>query len=359
MRRPGWLYERRPRGAGHWLSLVLTPLALVYGLGAGLHRWLRRRTPWRPAPLGCRVISVGSLVAGGTGKTPVAAWIARSLRARGYRVALATRGYGRSDRARVRVLSDGERVVSDPTGVGDEPLVLLAHAPGVPVVVAGDRRLAALRAISAFDSDVIVLDDGFQHHRLARDIDVVTFDGAVGLGNGRVLPSGPLREGLAALAQADVLGVVDGPLSDLDEARIARRCGSAFRFAARRRATRLRRLDGGEGGALASLAGREVGLLSGIAVPESFERSVASLGARVVARRSFPDHHVYRQRDLRGLASEAELWLTTEKDAVKILPAWLGELDLRVVIIDLCLDDEDAGKGLLDWLETRLAEPEP
>jgi tetraacyldisaccharide 4'-kinase len=199
-----------------------------------------------------------------------------------------------------------------------------------------------------------VLDDGFQHLRLRRDIDIVTLDGSVGFGNGRVLPSGPLREGLSALANADAIGVLDGPLSDADEELIARHAATAFRFEACREAVGLRRLDGGPTAGPESLKGRRVGLISGLAVPESFERSVVALGARVVARRTLPDHHAYRPSDLRGLAGAAELWLTTQKDAVKILPAWSGDLDLKVLVIDLQIADRVAGPMLLDWLVDRL-----
>jgi tetraacyldisaccharide 4'-kinase len=183
---------------------------------------------------------------------------------------------------------------------------------------------------------MLVLDDGFQHHRLARDLDLVALDGAEGLGNGAVLPRGPLREPAAALRFADALAVVDGPLAPADDALVGSLAPAAPRFAVRRAARSLRRLGAAaDADAPSWLAGREVGLLSGIARPSSFRRTVEALGAHVVVERAFPDHHRYAPGDLAGLSAQAPLWLTTEKDAVKLAPAWVASVDLRVLAIAL------------------------
>lgn len=351
LRRPGWF---EADGTGFWRGLALAPLGVVawlYALGAWSHRWLFASGLRRPARLPCRVVSVGNLVVGGSGKTPIAACIAAQLRRRGYRAALASRGYGRRGREPVRVVSDGRFVRARVHEVGDEPLLLAAHAPGVPVLVGRDRAVAGWRAVAAFGIDVLVLDDGFQHHRVARDVDLVAFDGVGGLGNRRCLPRGPLREPLGALRRADGVIVVDGPLGEDDARRIRARVPTGPWFEARRRAVGMRALAGGPLSGTDSLAGAEVGLVCGIAQPAAFRRGVEALGARVVAERAYADHHVYRPADLAGLESQASLWLTTEKDAVKILPAWVGELDLRVLVIELELADAEA---FFDWLESRL-----
>jgi tetraacyldisaccharide 4'-kinase len=332
-------------------------MAAGYGLGARFHRalyeghWVARRR------LSCRVVSVGSLVAGGAGKTPFAAWLASQLRQRGNRVVLATRGFGRRNRQDVHALSDGHRLTGDIVGMGDEPLILAAHAARVPVLVGRDRGLVGLRAISAFGAEILVLDDGFQHHRLARDLDIVTLDGHFGLGNGRVLPSGPLREPVRALARAHAVGILDGPLSPRDEQLLEGNSISPFRFRIRRRPSRVRPIagsgapDGGRGEPPAWLAGARVGMLAALGQPDAFERTLEALGATVIARRTFRDHHRYRARDLRDLEREAALWVTSEKDAVKILPAWARRIDLRVLTLELDVDD---GKGLVDWVEQKL-----
>src|SRR5258706_12726616 len=230
-------------------------------------------------------------------------------------------------------------------------MLLAAQARGVPVLVGRDRGLVGLRALSAFGADVIVLDDGFQHHRLHRDLDILTFDGGLGLGNRRVLPRGPLREPLGALARAQAIGVVDGPLPARDERLIAWRAPHALRAATRRTPSQLRPLVGGAALPLAELSGASVGLLAGVARPESVRRTLAELGARIVAERLFRDHHRFRARDLAGLAELAPRWITTEKDAVKLVPSWAGRARIEVLAIELTVEEPAA---FLDWLEARL-----
>jgi len=349
--RAGWLESRTESRARRAALFPLSLLAAGYGALARVHRGLYARGVLRPRRFSGHVVSVGNLLVGGTGKTPVAAWIAAELHRRGRKVVLASRGTGGSGRALVDVVSDGRFVRGRAEVHGDEPMLLAAKAAGVPVLVGRDRSLVGLRALSAFGAEVLVLDDGFQHHRLARDVDLVTFDGALGLGNRRLLPRGPLREPLSVLRLADGIGVVDGPLPEEDEAVLADIAPLALRFAAERVPTRLRGLDGRREFEPADLSGCEVGLLAGLARPASFRRTLEGLGARVVAERVFRDHHRYAERDVRGLAREAPLWITTEKDAVKITPSWVGAADVRVLGIQLAVRDPSS---LLDWIEGRL-----
>ena len=346
-----WLEQREESPSRR---LALAPLVVpswCYAGAATLHRVLSERGWLRRRHLAARVVSVGNLVVGGTGKTPLAAWLAVGLRRRGRKVALASRGFGRSGGEPLEVVSDGRFVRGSADSAGDEPMLLAAKAPGVPVLVGRDRGLVGLRAQSAFDAQVIVLDDGFQHHRLARDVDILCFDGRLGLGNRRVLPRGPLREPLRVLGRADALGVVDGPLPEADASELARRAPRAYAFAMRRQPTVLRPLAGGAVLPPESLAGEAVGLLAGVAQPRSVRRTLEGLGARVVAERLFPDHHRFRAQDLQDLARQAPRWVTTEKDAVKLVPAWSGGARLEVLVIDLVVDD---GEKLLDWIEARL-----
>lgn len=342
--RPDWFDERAP---GWPLRLLLAPLVPVAWIYAAVARLARRFGARRR--LACRVVSVGNLSVGGSGKTPAAAWIAARLRERGHPVVIASRGYGRRGREPVTVVSDGRFVRAGPRDAGDEALLLAQHAPGVPVLVGRDRGVVGLRAISAFGADVLVLDDGFQHHRLARDVEIVAFDGA-GLGNGHVLPRGPLREPLAALRGADAVLVVDGPLPAADAERIRAAAPGASWFSARRNPVSLRPLAGGAGTPPATLRGVRVGLVAGIARPASLRRTLETLGAQVVAERVFPDHHRYRARDLADLAG-AGVWITTEKDAAKILPRWVAGAELRVLEIEL---EVDASGAFVDWLERTL-----
>jgi tetraacyldisaccharide-1-P 4'-kinase len=145
--------------------------------------------------------------------------------------------------------------------------------------------------------------------------------------------------------------IADGPLAPEDETRLRAAAPAALHVASRRWPASLRPLAGGPPGSPQALRGAPVGLLTGIARPQRVERTLEGLGARVVARRLFPDHHRFTPRDLHGLAAETQLWVTTEKDAVKLLPAWAGSADLRVLAEDL---EVEAGDALLDWLEARL-----
>lgn len=346
-----WLEEREESLARRLVLAPLAPVSWVYAGAATAHRALSERGVLPRRRLATKVVSVGNLVVGGTAKTPLAGWLAAQLKRRGHRVVLASRGYGRSGGAEVEIVSDGRYVRGTAATAGDEPMLLAAQARGVPVIVGRDRGLVGLRALSAFDADILVLDDGFQHHRLHRDVDVLSFDGRLGLGNRRVLPRGPLREPLGALARADAIGVVDGPLPEADEREIARRAPDAYRFETARQPSALRPLAGGAGLPLADLRDAEIGLLTGVAQPLSVRRTLESLGAHVVAERAFPDHHRYRATDLDGLAEQTPRWVTTEKDAVKLLPSWGGEARIDVLAIELAVEKP---RPLLEWLEARI-----
>jgi tetraacyldisaccharide 4'-kinase len=260
----------------------------------------------------------------------------------------------------VTVVSDGTHIHTSAANAGDEAFVLAAHAPGVPVLVGRDRRVVGHRAVSVFDAEILVLDDGFQHHRLARDLDIVCIDGVSGFGNQRLLPAGPLRESIRTLRFADWLCIVDGQVSAnsspkemLPGDEVAMAVGSEAHeiIQAKRRPIRLVSLDRAETMPLTSLRNRRVGLLSGVARPGSVRRTVEALGADVVEERRFPDHHRYAERDCAGLDHSSLLWLTTEKDALKILPSWLGGETLWVLQIEVEFEEESQ---LLDRLTQRL-----
>jgi len=330
--------------SGPLLSISRAVASHLYGLGARIHR---AQTRWTQAGRGrpaCAVLSVGGLTVGGAGKTPVAARLALAFQRRGRRVVLASRGYKGRPVDRVTVVSDGRHIRSSVARAGDEPLLLAAHAPGVPVLVGRDRRVVGHHAVSRFAAELLVLDDGFQHHRLARDLDLVCIDGVAGLGNRRVLPRGPLREPLPALWHADWLCLVDGQRADWEAELVARFVAAGGRvLRAHRRPSSLVCLDQSRREAPSALAGRSVGLLAGVARPGSVRRSLEALGATIVAERLFPDHHDYSATDCASLDPSVPEWVTTEKDALKILPEWMAGKKLLVLgmhcsRIDLSVD---------------------
>jgi tetraacyldisaccharide 4'-kinase len=306
------------RGALAWL---LWPLSLVFGVVVFLRKALTRR--WRA---GIPVIIVGNIVVGGSGKTPLVLWIAEHLRAKGWHPAIVSRGYPMKIAP-----SRAVTLVSDPAEVGDEP-VLLARRSGCPVWVGADR-LAVIRALRAAhpEVDVVVLDDGLQHYRLARDLEIAVVD-ARGFGNGFLLPAGPLREPRWRLRSVDAVvshdAAVPGHAMTLE--------GSEFH----------RMTDARERRTASGFAGRKVHAVAGIGDPDRFFRHLARLGLEPLPH-PFPDHHPFRAEELEfgdGLAV-----VLTEKDAVKLRAVarphwWVLPVTARL----------DAAFG--DWLIGRLDE---
>jgi tetraacyldisaccharide 4'-kinase len=291
-----------------------------------------------PAP----VISVGNVAVGGAGKTPVTLAIATRLAARGRRVAVLSRGYGAA-RTDTRLVADGERLLLSAEEGGDEPVLLARRLPGV-LVLCGPRRaeLAAL-ATGRHGATALLLDDGFQHRALARDLDVVVLDAANPFGNRHLLPVGPNREPRAALDRAGLVWL--SRVDQADPARLERLRVIAFRHTGRgpveSRHAPLDLLDATltRSRGLAAARGKRVLLLSGLARPGAFRRTVEGLGAEVVAERRHPDHHRFSAADLEAArraadAERADLILTTEKDAVKLAPEAAAEPRLAVVRIE-------------------------
>ncbi len=325
---------------------ALAPLLLLegpYRLGAWLHRKVynsgfRSRVRLDPA-----VVSVGNLCVGGSGKTPLVGWLASELRARGHRIAILSRGVGGRREREVNVVSDGERVLLSPADVGDEPVLLAGRARGVPVFAGRNRVALGLRAAALFGAEILIIDDGFQHHRLHRDVDLVCVDAGLGLGNGHVLPRGPLREPAGALHHAGAIvwtRLPDGA-AELPELRAALAVETPC-FGIEIGLRGVRQLGGSALEPSEILRGRKVGVLAAIARPDRLARELTELGAEVVARRTFADHHRYRRSDLSGL-DPGLLWVTTEKDAVKIPARW----SLRVKLVVLEEEIRPHGGGAL------------
>jgi len=332
---PRDLYARGGPAVPALVRPVLGLSALVYAWAARVDRRTSRFGLRREARLPCAVVSIGSWLAGGAAKTPVTIWLASELRARGHRVAVVVRGHGvRLPRRRVEIASHGEGPCAPVERVGDEALVIARATRGVPVLAARDRYRAGLVAVAEFGCDVVLLDDGHQHFALHRDVDVVCLDAAIGLGNGRVLPAGPLRESKRAFARADALVVTGGRLDPGDEAQIERFAPRLRRFAGERRVRGWREIRTGKRLPADALDARAAGLLAGLADPASFRALAESVGVRVAAVELAPDHHAWTRREIEALAERAGRWITTEKDAVKIDPAWL-EPGLALYVLEL------------------------
>jgi tetraacyldisaccharide 4'-kinase len=313
------------------LSTLLAPLAWVYGTAVRARsRRYDREGASRRAPI--PVLSVGNLAAGGTGKTPMVAWLVRCLAAEGRKPAVVTRGYGGRAGKGPLLVSSGDGPLAGPEVSGDEPVLLARALPGVSVL-AGSDRLAGASAAAAEGADVVVLDDGFQHRRLARDLDLVLLDGTEPFGNGRLLPAGPLREPKEALARASAVIVTRcRPAADLSAiaAEVARHAPGVPVF----RAGHRRLGFAAASGAPAARPARAVAFC-GIGNPVPFLRDLEEEGVDVIAARVFADHHPYQRREIRGLeklaARHGAALVTTEKDLVRVPTATGGPvLALRI-----------------------------
>lgn len=312
-----------PRTPRYWFDGAAPPLPArllepVYAGAIALRRGLYARGWRRSAHPGVPVVVVGNLIAGGSGKTPLTIAVVERLRAAGRRPGVASRGYGRQQPQQARWV-DADTA---PALGGDEP-VLIARRTGAPVRVDRDR-LAAARALADAGCDVVVCDDGLQHYRLARDIEIEVIDGRRRYGNGRLLPAGPLREPAQRGAGCD-FRVVNLGTDGADAGPLASDGAASDRFASDHFGEWPMRLALGEARALIgarhlplqAFSGQRVHALAGIGAPERFFDMLRGLDIGVVPH-AFPDHHAYRAEDLR-FGSELPL-LMTEKDAVKCLP---------------------------------------
>ena len=267
---PSWWGERY-----HSLSILLSPVGFVYGLGVRLRFALT--TPYRSK---LPVICIGNFTVGGGGKTPLAIEISRLLLETGHKPVFLTRGYG--GRLKGPHLVDPSK--NSAVDVGDEPLIL---AQSAPVVVCADRGKGA-RFIEKLDADVIIMDDGFQNPSLHKDFSLVVIDSVVGVGNSRIFPAGPLRAGLSfQLKKADVLAIVGKG----EGAREIEQVFSGDVFHLELKAT----------GAVDWLSDTDIIAVTGIACPGKFYASLEKLGARIVQTHEYPDHHMFREEEARSI----------------------------------------------------------
>ncbi|MEM9057227.1 MAG: tetraacyldisaccharide 4'-kinase [Pseudomonadota bacterium] len=318
--------------SGSPVGLLLVPLGWLFRGAVAARRWLFRRGWLASSHPGVPVVVVGNVTVGGTGKTPLVLWLVETLRRHGYQPGVISRGYGAVRLTEPRLVTADAPVEA----VGDEPL-LIARRTGAPVVVFPDR-LAAARLLLTQGVDVIVADDGLQHYRLARDVELAVIDGERGLGNRRCLPAGPLREPPARLREVDAV-VVNGGKKASGRIAMALEFGEA------------RALHGEETRPLSSFRGQAVHALAGIGNPGRFFRQLEAAGLNV-AGHAFPDH---ARIDAAALAfSDGAPVLMTEKDAVKCPP--MSERRYWYVPVDARLGEADAA-ALLALLIARLGAP--
>jgi tetraacyldisaccharide 4'-kinase len=352
------------------MPLPLAPLGTLYGALVRTRLRLYRSGFLKTEKVGAPVVSVGNITAGGTGKTPLVEWTARALAGEGRRACVLTRGYGRADESRRVVASDGRAVLADVKECGDEPRLLAERLLGAASVVCDRDRVAAARwAREHLGADAFVLDDGFQHLRIARDLDLVTLDATAPWGGGRLLPRGRLREPPTALARADCVVITRAELAeDLEGLRaeaLRLSGGRAAVISSRVRTRGLALLDRPSGSLKDESEssgspndeheGRGVkndaAAFCAVGNPRAFFAHLRREGFGLLYTRAFADHHPFTQADVEVVAREAarsgaRALLTTAKDAVKLRGLHFT-LPCYVVKIELEFEDEGVLLGLI------------
>ncbi|MCB1201054.1 MAG: tetraacyldisaccharide 4'-kinase [Leptospiraceae bacterium] len=304
-------------------------LERFYRFGDRVNKWIKRARVVDHA----KVVSIGNITTGGTGKTPAAIYFARLLQSESYKIGVLSRGYGGTAMKEGGVLSDGKQLKLGHRESGDEPYLIAANLPGVPVAVGRSRYLSAVELRDNYDCNLFLLDDGFQHYALARDVDIVLIDAMNPFGNGHTLPHGILREPIEALKRSDIVILTKTKLAESTEiqqtvARISDMSGHQLVFMSNHEPTGLVQIPSEYkiGSKLklqktSILNSETVWALSAIGSHRSFEKSLYQLGAAKVKSITYRDHYQYNEKDIENLlkrVSPYDFVITTEKDWVKL-----------------------------------------
>ena len=342
---------------GFLVSLLragLTVLSGVYYILIEIRLLLYRCRLLKKKKLSSYTISVGNITVGGTGKTPAVAMLAEELQKRKCRVAVLSRGYGRevncssgkrttSALKEISVVSDGKKLLMEVREAGDEPYLLAKNLPGVAVLVGKDRKLTGNYALNNLTVNTLILDDGYQYWPLIRDLDIVVIDSLNPFGNGHLLPRGKLREplknlrrgGLFLLTRVDQADNLNSLREKLRKIKPGVKIVETIHHP-----DHLIDFKTGERQELGLLSGKRVLVLSSLGHPQSFERTLSKLGALLVEKVRFPDHHRYREAELREVEEKAlkkgvDFIITTEKDAVRIASRERASVEMLYLTIKL------------------------
>jgi len=331
----------------HFLINLISPLyliSLMHGLVVSLRRVLYRLGIFKSGRIGAYVISVGNIVVGGSGKTPTVIYVAKLLQNAGYKVCILSRGYRGANTKEYLEVSDESGILSDPTTAGDEPYMMACELIGIPVIVGRNRYKSGLRAVKKFKPDVCILDDGFQHIKLKRDLNIVTFDGETGIGNGHLIPRGFLREQVSALKRADIVLInkgaksIDGVLRSVhkymgDTPNIF--CGSYVPSGLTSRTGAKEMLN--------KIANKRIFCFSALANADYFHQLIENAGGMISGTVEYGDHHDYTRDDYNNIiknatASGADFIITTKKDIIKFDSSWGEAHDLKIFSLDIDLE---------------------
>ena len=331
-----------PNRKWYWLPffLFLRLVSFFYLLGHHFRLWAYRWGIFPRRSLDCRVISVGNLTLGGTGKTPFVMMIAETLRGNGFKPGILTRGYGGKSKKQVNVVCDGKSILSSHEWVGDEAVMMAEKLKNVPIITGSDRFQTGRYALENFEIDTLILDDGFQHLALRRDLDILLCDHERPLGNNHLFPAGELREPASETRRADMICFTryfGGPIKFP-----SKYLGAIPQIKAHLRLDSIISMDNGDVCEVEVLKNQSVAAFCGIAYPEGFRQILQDTHIQLKLFKVFPDHHEYSLNDIKELEVKAlkegvKLILVSEKDAVKIkdfkfsLPFYKVVIDLEIL----------------------------
>jgi len=341
------------------LTLILSLLSLLYRSVVSLRNKMYDHGIFKQNKLSCKVISIGNITVGGTGKTPAVIMLAKLLKERGYRPAVLSRGYGGKAKSTVNVVSDGSKILMGHIEAGDEPILIAKAAEGIPVLTGPKRILTGRFAIENLNADILILDDAFQHRDIFRDVDIVVMNREQPFGNGSLLPRGPLRESPEALRRAHFLiwkdSTGDGRYPKYQEQGIGWFLPVLSVYL---RPKDIIRGEAGDVYPLEFLRGKKVCAFAGIASPEAFSRTLESLGVVVTSFIEFPDHYRFTEKDIscirkKCIDSSSEIIMTTEKDGVRLtdFPDFLKEVFLLRLEMEMHPSREEFEAPILEKLK--------
>lgn len=350
------------------VELFLFIASALYGLTVKIRNALYGLKIFRQKRLQCKVISIGNITVGGTGKTPMTIYLAEKLSTFGYKIVVISRGYKGKFEKKGGVISNGKEILTGSEDSGDEPFLMAAKLKEIPIVVGQDRYSAGLLAIRNFNPDIIILDDGFQHRGLSRDIDLLLLDSMRPFGNGRLIPRGILREPAISIRRADAFILTrsssDSPetfntVSAVSDKQLVFEAYNTYYFFKVEKGVVSEPASGFRNEMsddFTPLARKKIVAFSGIAGNDHFRNTLSGYRCDLADFFGFPDHHQYSEEDIRRISraardKKADFVMTTEKDFVRIGGKFNFPVDIIVVGVKMCLKAE---KSFLEFIKRKL-----
>ncbi len=336
---------------------LLLVLSILYGIPVKTGEAFYRKKIFSQKKLSCKVVSIGNITVGGTGKTPMTIYLAGMLTGLGYKVVVISRGYRGGAEKKGGIVSNGREILMGPDSSGDEPFMMAARLNSIPVVVGQNRYNAGLLAIRNFNPDIILLDDGFQRRKLFRDIDLLLLDSRRPFGNGRLVPRGVLREPAVSIKRADAF-IITRYSSDNTATRdiinavsnnqpVFEAYNTFYFFKVEKGGVSTLSADfkNEPSGDFSCMAGKKVVAFSGIAGNGHFRKTLEEFKCDLLEFFGFPDHYRYIAGDMERISKSvrdrmAELVMTTEKDFARMNGMFNFPVDIIVIGVKMCIKDE-------------------